>query len=141
MKFKEKDPIVSVEQWLPEAEENGGGVGEENDLDYVKEVNANKTTIVQYRVLQNNNRDHAEKLYSSIDESPFDYVSEQVKVYLVEETVNGRTDFVTKMGYRHVGYSGQDLSLALINPSDWVLTYKSGRREVLTDKEKQERFE
>ena len=139
MKFKEKDPIVSMEQWFPRKEEYEFGIGEE-EIEGVVDINATKVSIIQYKVLQNNNRDHAEKLYF-VDESKFDYISEQVKVCLVEENVNGRTDFVIKMGPRYIGSGGQYHCLAILSPGDWILTYQSGRREVLTDKEKQERFE
>ncbi len=130
MKFKEKDPIVSMEQWFPD-----------KPLEYVKELVGNKSTETRYTVYECENPDLKETfihINSSAIENKYE---KNVKVYLVENIEGGRTHFVYKLGLVDTNYGTLYWVLAMLNPSDWVLTYQSGRREVLTDKEKQERFE
>lgn len=132
MKFKEKDPIVSMEQWFPD-----------KPLEYVKEFNGGKEIRSQYTIYVNTNEDFERRNISDYGgHSIVSYEFQKTKVYLIEFTENGKTYWATKFGEASLdGSCGQRHMPVFVTPGDWVLTYQSGRREVLTDKEKQERFE
>src|SRR5580700_6513132 len=128
MKFKEKDPIVSMEQWFPD-----------KPLEYVKEFNGGKEIRSQYTLYLNTNEGF-EKRNINECHSVVSYEFQREKVYLVEFMENDKTYWATKFGEASLdGSCGQRYMPVFVAPSDWVLTYQSGRREVLTDKEKQER--
>jgi len=121
MKFKEKDLIVSMEQWFP------------NDVscrvEGVREVNVDRVIKTMSYVSRMDNKDFTELLHLLPDAGTI-VTGGMVKGHVLVGFVNGKKEIVCKDG-----------TIALLFPSDWVLTYQSGKREVLTDKEKQERFE
>lgn len=134
MKFKEKDPIVSMEQWFP------------NDINCkvegVRQARAlRETEITTFVSFMDDGNNHInDELRNSPGLAEKTKQSGYVAIGLLVNTVKGKKCFVSKKGIGFYDHKVEDV-LVVLNSSDWVLTYQSGRREVLTDKEKQERFE
>ena len=143
MKFKEKDPLVSMEQWFPKEVGAEGGVGEEDGFDYVEYANGRSEVETTSYIfwLDDGNKFIQEELRnttaSTLEKTK---AQKDFMAVLVSHTVDGKKCFVTKFGGTDL-YGKLKSDFVTLNASDWVLTYQSGRREVLTDKEKQERFE